>query len=106
MHPVHARRRLPESPVAPATSVKRASGYSDANAAGGKPTAAKPEHESKAPAKPGAKAAADDGKKEDRVFFSKVGSDAYSARPDDPGAAKIDSTKLDDALTSIDEFTK
>lgn len=48
----------------------------------------------------------DEGKKEERVFFSKAGSDAYSARPDDPGAAKIDTTKLDDALTSIDEFTK
>ena len=48
----------------------------------------------------------DEGKKEERVFFSKVGSDAYSARPDDPGAARIDATKLDDALKSIDEFTK
>jgi len=48
----------------------------------------------------------DEGKKEDRVSFGKSGSDAYAARTDDPGAAKIDTTKLDDALTSIDEFAK
>jgi hypothetical protein len=48
----------------------------------------------------------DEGKKEDRVTISKSGSDAYAARPDDPGAAKIDTTKFDDALKSIDEFTK
>jgi hypothetical protein len=48
----------------------------------------------------------DDGKKEDHVTFGKSGADAYAARTDDPGAAKIDATKLDDALKSIDEFTK
>ena len=48
----------------------------------------------------------DDGKKEDRVLLAKAGADAYSSRPDDPGAAKIDPTKLDDALKSIDEFAK
>lgn len=48
----------------------------------------------------------DEGKKEDRVMLAKVGDQAFSSRPDDPGAAKIDSTKLDDALKSIDEFTK
>ena len=48
----------------------------------------------------------DEGKKEDRVMLAKNGSDAYSSRPDDPGAAKIDPTKLDEALKSIDEFTK
>jgi hypothetical protein len=48
----------------------------------------------------------DDGKKEDRVTLAKSGADAYAARPDDPGAGKIDPTKLDDALKSIDEFTK
>ena len=46
----------------------------------------------------------DDGKKEDRVTLAKRGADAYSARTDDPGAAKIDPTKLDDALKSIDDF--
>ena len=48
----------------------------------------------------------DDGKKEDRVMFAKAGSDAYASRPDDPGAAKIDASKLDDALKSADEFSK
>ena len=48
----------------------------------------------------------DEGKKEDRVMLAVAGADAYSSRPDDPGAAKIDPTKLDDALKSIDEFTK
>ena len=48
----------------------------------------------------------EDGKKEDRVTLAKSGADAYSARPDDPGAAKIDPTKLDDALKSIDDFVK
>ena len=48
----------------------------------------------------------DEGKKEDRVTLAKVGSDAYASRPDDPGAAKVDPTKLDEALKSIDEFTK
>ena len=48
----------------------------------------------------------DDGKKEDRVLLSKAGSDAFASRPDDPGVAKIDSTKFDDAIKSIDEFAK
>lgn len=48
----------------------------------------------------------EDGKKEDRVLLGKGGADAFAARPDDPGAAKIDPTKLDDALKSIDEFAK
>jgi hypothetical protein len=48
----------------------------------------------------------EDGKKEDRVLLAKSGADAFAARPDDPGAAKIDPTKLDDALKSIDEFAK
>lgn len=48
----------------------------------------------------------DEGKKEDRVLLGKGGADAFASRPDDPGAAKIDPTKLDEALTSIDEFAK
>jgi hypothetical protein len=48
----------------------------------------------------------DEGKKEDRVILGKSGADAFAARPDDPGAAKIDPSKLDDALKSIDEFAK
>lgn len=48
----------------------------------------------------------DEGKKEDRVQFGKNGADAFASRPDDPGVAKIDASKLDDALKSIDEFIK
>jgi hypothetical protein len=48
----------------------------------------------------------EEGKKEDRVQLAKPGSDAYASRPDDPGAARIDATKFDDAIKSIDEFTK
>lgn len=48
----------------------------------------------------------DDGKSEERVMFAKSGSNAYASRPDDPGAAKIDAEKLDEALTSVDEFAK
>lgn len=48
----------------------------------------------------------EEGKKEDRVQLAKPGADAYASRPDDPGAARIDATKFDDAIKSIDEFTK
>jgi len=48
----------------------------------------------------------DEGKKEDRVTIAKPGTDAFASRPDDPGAAKVDATKFDDAIKSIDEFTK
>lgn len=48
----------------------------------------------------------DDGKKEERVVFAKNGADAYAARPDDPGASKVDAEKVDEALKSVDEFAK
>jgi len=48
----------------------------------------------------------DEGKKEDRVAIAKPGTDAFASRPDDPGAAKVDATKFDEAIKSIDEFTK
>lgn len=48
----------------------------------------------------------DDGKKEDRVQIAKSGATAYALRSDDPSVAVIDSTKFDEALASIDEFTK
>lgn len=48
----------------------------------------------------------DEGKREEKVLLSKVGTTAYASRPDDPGIASIDTTKFDDTLTSIDEFTK
>lgn len=48
----------------------------------------------------------EDGKKEETVRLGKNGTDAFASRPDDPGVAKIDTLKLDDALKSIDEFSK
>ncbi|HEX7796207.1 MAG TPA: DUF4340 domain-containing protein [Vicinamibacterales bacterium] len=48
----------------------------------------------------------DDGKKQEKVTFGKNGSDAYASRPDDPGAAKIESEKLDDAIKALDELSK
>ena len=39
----------------------------------------------------------DEGKKEERVTFGKNGSDVYAVRIDDPGAAKIEAEKFDDA---------
>lgn len=48
----------------------------------------------------------DDGRKEDRVQIAKPGSIAYASRADDPSVATIDSTKFDEAIASIDEFTK
>ncbi len=48
----------------------------------------------------------DDGKKEERVTFGRKGTDAYASRTDDPGAAKIDASKLDDTLKVLDEIAK
>ena len=48
----------------------------------------------------------DESKKEERVVFGKAGADAYAARPDDPGAAKIEASKLDDVLKALDEIGK
>ena len=48
----------------------------------------------------------DDGKKEDRVQIAKPGTIAYASRADDTSVATIDSTKFDEAIASIDEFTK
>ncbi|MGE3959778.1 MAG: DUF4340 domain-containing protein [Vicinamibacterales bacterium] len=48
----------------------------------------------------------DEGKKEDRVQFGKSGNDAFASRPDEPDVARIDTSKLDEALASIDEFIK
>src|SRR5580765_928277 len=39
----------------------------------------------------------DDGKKQEKVTFGKSGSDAFASRPGDPGAAKIEAEKLDEA---------
>jgi hypothetical protein len=48
----------------------------------------------------------DDGKKEERVSFGKVGDDTFAARPSEPGAAKVDSTDLTEALKTLDEISK
>ncbi len=48
----------------------------------------------------------DDGKKEERVQLAKPGTIAYASRADDPSVATIDSTKFDDAIAAIDEFSK
>jgi len=47
----------------------------------------------------------DDNKKEEKVVFGKGGKDAY-ASTSDPGAAKIDADKLDEALKTFQELTK
>jgi Domain of unknown function (DUF4340) len=48
----------------------------------------------------------DDGKKEERVTFGRNGSDVYAARADDPGAAKIEAEKFDEAVKALDELSK
>jgi uncharacterized protein DUF4340 len=48
----------------------------------------------------------DDGKKEERVTFGRTGSDVFAARPDDPGAAKIEAEKFDEAIKALDELSK
>ena len=47
-------------------------------------------------------AKSDDGKREERVTFGKVGNDVFAARSGDGGAAQIAATKLDDMLKSLD----
>ena len=44
----------------------------------------------------------DDGKKEERVVFGKVGSDVFAIRAGEPGAAKIDAAKFDEAMKALD----
>jgi hypothetical protein len=48
----------------------------------------------------------DDSQKEERVTFANKGSDAYASRPDDPGAGKIETEKLDEAIKMLDELSK
>ena len=48
----------------------------------------------------------DDGKKQEKVTFGKNGADAFASRPDDPGAAKIEAEKLDEAIKALDELSK
>jgi hypothetical protein len=44
----------------------------------------------------------DDGKKEERVVFGKVGSDIFASRPGEPGAARVEAAKFDDAMKALD----
>jgi len=48
----------------------------------------------------------DDGKKEERITFGKAGTETYAARPDEPGAARIDTAVFNDALKAFDEISK
>jgi hypothetical protein len=48
----------------------------------------------------------DEGKKTERVNFGKVGNDVFAVRPDEPGAAKIETEKFDEAIKSLDELAK
>lgn len=47
----------------------------------------------------------DEGKKEERVTFGKSGADVYAATVD-PGASKIEASRLDEALKTLDELSK
>jgi hypothetical protein len=46
------------------------------------------------------------GSKEERVTFGQRGNDVYVSRPDDPGAAKIDSQRFTDTISALDELSK
>ena len=44
----------------------------------------------------------DDGKKEERVVFGKVGADMFAIRAGEPGAAKIDAARFDEAMKALE----
>ena len=44
----------------------------------------------------------EDGKKEERVLFGKVGADMFAIRPGEPGAAKIDAARFDEAMKALE----
>jgi hypothetical protein len=44
----------------------------------------------------------DEGKKEEKVTFGRVGTDVYAAIAGQPGAAKVDATEFDDAVKALD----
>jgi Domain of unknown function (DUF4340) len=48
----------------------------------------------------------DDDKQEDRVAFSKTGTDVYASITGQPGAAKVTTTEFDAALKALDEVSK
>jgi hypothetical protein len=47
-------------------------------------------------------AAFEDGKRQERVAFGKVGSDVFALRAGEPGAAKVDAAKFDDTMKLVD----
>ena len=50
------------------------------------------------------KATFDGGKKSETVKIGRVAADAFGGRSDEPGAAKLDATQLDEALKALDAF--
>jgi hypothetical protein len=46
----------------------------------------------------------DEGKREEKVTFAKVGDEAYAARAGEPGAAKIDAGMIDNIIKSLDDI--
>ena len=48
----------------------------------------------------------EDGKKEERVTFGKVGNDVYAGRAGEPGAAKVDAMDFTEANKTLDELSK
>jgi hypothetical protein len=44
----------------------------------------------------------DDGKQEERVVFGRAGSDVFAVRAGEPGAARVDAAKFDDAMKALD----
>jgi Domain of unknown function (DUF4340) len=48
----------------------------------------------------------EDNKKEERVTFGQSGSDMYFTRPGEPGAAKAEAEKFNDAIKALDELSK
>jgi len=44
----------------------------------------------------------EDGRKEERVVFGKVGADMFAVRAGEPGAAKVDAAKFDEAMKALE----
>jgi hypothetical protein len=48
----------------------------------------------------------DEGKKEERVAFGKLGDDVYASRPNEPGAAKVAAADFNEVVKMLDEISK
>jgi hypothetical protein len=48
----------------------------------------------------------DEGKRDERVAFGQSGSDVYFSRPGEPGAAKIEAEKFNEAIKALDELSR